>query len=39
MTIKLSSNNYKLLKECFNNNLEKHKTFMENTGEISGLIL
>jgi hypothetical protein len=39
MTIKLSYDNYKLLKECFNNNLEKHKTFMENTGEISGLIL
>jgi len=39
MTIKLTSDNYKLLKECFNNNLEKHKTFMENTGEISGLIL
>ena len=39
MTIKLTSDNYKLLKQIFNNNLEKHKTFMENTGEISGLIL
>ena len=39
MTINLSSDNYKLLKQIFNNNLEKHKTFMENTGEISGLIL
>jgi hypothetical protein len=39
MTIKLTSDNYELLKECFANNLEKHKIFMENTGEISGLIL
>jgi hypothetical protein len=39
MTINLSSDNYKLLKQTFNNNLKKHKTFMENTGEISGLIL
>ena len=39
MTIRLTLDNYELLKECFTNNLEKHKTFMENTGEISGLIL
>lgn len=39
MTIKLTSDNYKLLQQTFNDNLEKHKTFMENTGEISGLIL
>ena len=39
MTIRLTLDNYELLKECFTNNLEQHKTFMENTGEISGLIL
>ena len=39
INIELSSNNYTLLKNCFNDNFEKHKTFMENTGEISGLIL
>ena len=39
INITLSSNNYTLLKECFQNNLEEHKTFMENTGEISGLVL
>jgi hypothetical protein len=39
ITIKLSSDKYELLKQIFNNNLEKHKTFMENTGEISGIIL
>ena len=39
MIINLTSDNYNLLKQIFNNNLEKHKTFMENTGEISGLIL
>ena len=37
--IYLSSNSYELLKKCFNDNLEEHKIFMENTGEISGLIL
>jgi 8-oxo-dGTP pyrophosphatase MutT (NUDIX family) len=37
--IDLSSNSYELLKKCFNDNLEEHKIFMENTGEISGLIL
>ena len=39
INIALSSNNYTLLKNCLNDNLEEHKTFMENTGEISGLIL
>jgi hypothetical protein len=39
VTIALSSNNYALLKRCFQDNLEEHKTFMENTGEISGLVL
>lgn len=39
ITIKLPSDKYNLLKQIFNNNLEKHKTFMENTGEISGIIL
>jgi len=39
VTIALSSNDYALLKKCFQDNLEEHKTFMENTGEISGLIL
>ena len=39
INIALSSNNYALLKNCFNDNFEKHKTFMENTGEISGLLL
>jgi hypothetical protein len=39
INIALSSNNYSILKKCFQNNLEEHKTFMENTGEISGLIL
>ena len=39
VTINLSSNNYEVLKKCFNDNLEQHRTFMENTGEISGLIL
>jgi len=39
VTIALSSNNYALLKRCFEDNLEAHTAFMENTGEISGLIL
>jgi len=39
VTITLSSNNYALLKRSFQDNLEVHKIFMENTGEISGLIL
>lgn len=39
VTIALSSNNYALLKKSFNDNFEEHKTFMENTGEISGLVL
>ena len=39
VNIALSSNNYELLKRCFINNLEEHKTFMENTGEISGIVL
>lgn len=39
LTINLSSNNYELLKNCFNDNYEIHKAFMENTGEISGIIL
>jgi len=37
--IRLSSNNYEALKKSFLDNLEEHKTFMENTGEISGFIL
>jgi len=39
VTITLSSNSYDLLKRCFQDNLEEHKIFMENTGEISGLVL
>jgi hypothetical protein len=39
VTIHLSSNNYQLLKKSFHDNLEEHKIFMENTGEISGLLL
>lgn len=39
VNIAVSSNNYELLKRCFINNLEEHKTFMENTGEISGIVL
>ena len=39
IVIQLSTNNYELLKKYFRDNLEEHKTFMENTGEISGLIL
>jgi hypothetical protein len=39
ITIALSSNSYELLKTGFRDNFEEHKTFMENTGEISGLIL
>jgi hypothetical protein len=39
MVIQLSTNNYELLKEYFHDNLEEHKKFMENTGEISGLLL
>lgn len=39
VTIALSSNDYALLKKSFQDNLEEHKAFMENTGEISGLIL
>jgi 8-oxo-dGTP pyrophosphatase MutT (NUDIX family) len=39
VTITLSSNNYALLKRSFQDNLEVHTAFMENTGEISGLIL
>ena len=39
ITIYLSSTNYELLKKSFNDNLEEHQQFMENTGEISGLIL
>jgi hypothetical protein len=39
INIVLSSKNYTLLKNSFYENLEEHKIFMENTGEISGLIL
>ena len=39
ININISSTNYKVLQICFYNNLEEHKTFMENTGEISGLIV
>lgn len=39
ITIYLSSKNYELLKKSFNDNLEEHQKFMENTGEISGIIL
>ena len=39
ITIELSSNEYALLKKSFQDNLEEHQKFMENTGEISGLIL
>jgi len=39
IVIRLSTNNYELLKECFRDNLEEHQKFMENTGEISGLLL
>jgi hypothetical protein len=39
ITINLSPNNYELLKKCFNDNLEEQQKFMENSGEISGLIL
>ena len=39
ITINLTTNNYALLKNCFNDNFEEHKIFMENTGEISGLVL
>ena len=39
VNINLSSNNYELLKKSFNDNFEEHKQFMENTGEISGIIL
>ena len=39
IVIQLSTNNYELLKKCFRDNLEEHKKFMENTGEISGLLL
>jgi hypothetical protein len=39
VTINLSNTNYELLKKCFSDNFEEHKQFMENTGEISGLIL
>jgi len=39
ITIHLSSTNYELLKKSFNDNLEEHQKFMENTGEISGIIL
>jgi hypothetical protein len=39
VTIALSSNNYALLKRCFQDNLEEHTAFMENTGEISGIVL
>jgi hypothetical protein len=39
ITINLSSTNYELLKKGFNDNLEEHQKFMENTGEISGIIL
>ena len=39
VTIKLSSNNYEILKKCLHDNLEDYKTFMENTGEVSGIIL
>jgi hypothetical protein len=39
VTIYLSSTNYELLKKSFNDNLEEHQKFMENTGEISGLVL
>ena len=39
ITIYLSSTNYELMKKSFNDNLEEHQQFMENTGEISGIIL
>lgn len=39
ITIGLSYNKYAILKKCFYDNLEEHQTFMENTGEISGLII
>ena len=39
VNINLSHDNYELLKKCFSDNFEEHKQFMENTGEISGLIL
>lgn len=39
VTIRLSCDDYELLKQTFIDNLEEHKIFMENTGEISGLIL
>jgi hypothetical protein len=39
INIALSSNSYALLKKCFQDNFDEHKTFMEKTGEISGIIL
>lgn len=39
VVIKLSSKNYYLLKEYFCKNVEEHQRFMENTGEISGMLL
>ena len=39
VNIHLTSSNYKLLQKCFYDNLEEHKIFMENTGEISALIV
>ena len=39
ITIYLSSTNYELLKKSFNDNLKEHQKFMENTGEISAIIL
>ena len=39
INITLSPNSYELLKQSFYDNFEEHKTFMENTGEISGIIL
>lgn len=39
IVIQLKPNNYEFLKKCFRDNLEEHKRFMENTGEISGFLL
>ena len=39
VNVNLSSTNYELLKKVFSDNFEEHKQFMENTGEISGLIM
>ena len=39
VTIQLTCLDYELLKQIFIDNLEEQKKFMENSGEISGLIL